>query len=85
MFIVSTKRFKIRRADGSPFLIEKGFVGNIPDDVADEWLIQQAIKEGSISTPDSKADSSIEKAISASEGKANAIQRKRETKKKEVK
>ena len=85
MFIVSTKRFKIRRADGSPFLIEKGFVGNIPEDVASEWLIQQAIKEGSISTPDSKADSSIEKAISASEGKAKATQRKRETKKKEVK
>jgi len=83
MFIVSTKRFKVRRADGSPFLIEKGFVGNIPEDVASEWLIQAAIKEGSISTPETKADKSIEKAIKASEDKANATQKKRE--KKEVK
>lgn len=85
MFIVSTKRFKVRRADGSPYLIEKGFVGNIPNDVASEWLIQAAIKEGSISTPDSKADRSIEKAIEASESKAKATQKKRETRKKEVK
>lgn len=77
MFIVSTKRFKIRRADGSPFLIEKGFVGNIPDDVANEWLIQAAIKEGSISTPD-KSDRAIDKAITKSETKAKATQKKRE-------
>ena len=85
MFIVSTKRFKVRRADGSPYLIEKGFVGNIPDDVAGEWLIQAAIKEGSISPPENKADRSIEKAIETSESTARATQRKRETRKKEVK
>jgi hypothetical protein len=85
MFIVSTKRFKVRRADGSPYYIANGFVGDIPEDVAESWLIQEAIKEGSISTPNSKADKSIEKAISTSEEKAKTNQRKRETKKKEVK
>lgn len=85
MFIVSTKRFKVRRADGSPYLIEKGFVGEIPEDVANEWLIQAAIKDGTISTPATKSDSSVEKAITQSEGKSKAAQKARESKKKEVK
>lgn len=80
MFIVSTKKFKIRRADGSTYDIPKGYVGEIPDDIANEWLIQMAIKEGAISTPATKADSSIEKTITKSEAKAKATQKAKESK-----
>ena len=80
MFIVSTKRFKIRRAGGSTVDIPKGFVGEVPDDLKNEWLISEAIKEGSISTPDTKADKSIDKAIAKGEEKAKATQKAKESK-----
>ena len=78
MFIVSTKKFKIRRADGTAVDIPKGYVGEIPDDIANEWIVQAAIREGSISTPATKADSSIDKAITKSEAKAKATQKAKE-------
>lgn len=81
MFIVSNKRFKVKRADGSPYIIERGFVGNIPEDVAKEWLIQAAIKDGSISTPDTKSDKNIEKAITTGQRKAKATQKAKESQK----
>jgi hypothetical protein len=80
MFIVSTKKFRIRRPERPVYDIPKGFVGDIPDDIAKEWIIQEAIKEGSISTPASKGDRSIDKAIAKSEEKAKANQKTKESK-----
>lgn len=81
MFIYSNKRFKVKKADGTPYIIEKGFVGDIPEEIAKEWLIQAAIKDGSISTPNAKADKAIEKAITTSQKKAHAAQKAKEEKK----
>lgn len=30
MFIISKKNFRIRRADGSPFMIPRDYIGEIP-------------------------------------------------------
>lgn len=78
MFICSTKTFKVRCADESILIIPKGFVGEIPDKAAKEWIIQEAIKDGSISTPASKKDNAIDKAIVESEEKAVEIQKEKE-------
>ena len=45
MFIISKRNFKIRRADGEVFRIQKDFVGTIPADVADHPLIRSALDE----------------------------------------
>ena len=68
MFIAANRRFKIRRADGSVLLIPNGFVGDIPEDVAEQWIIQAAIKDGSIVCSQSHTDKAVETAVS--EGKA---------------
>ncbi len=62
MFIISKKNFKVRRADGSPYFIQKEFIGEIPDDVAKSELIQSAIQSGSIATPTGYKDKELQKA-----------------------
>ena len=79
MFIASNQRFKIRRADGSPYVIEKGFVGDIPSDVAESWLIKAAIKDGSIVTSGTK-DKEVEAAVEAGKEKVKASAKKKEEK-----
>ena len=44
MFIVSKKKFIVRRADGSSYLIRKDYIGEIPGDVAESNLVQKAIR-----------------------------------------
>ena len=78
MFIASNKRFKIRRNDGDPIIIPNGFVGEIPDDVAKEWIIKAAIKDGAIVTTESKKDTAIEKAVSEGKAKITKTQKKKE-------
>ena len=51
MFIVSKKKFIVRRADGSSYLIRKDYIGEIPGDVAESNLVQKAIRGGSIAVP----------------------------------
>jgi hypothetical protein len=68
MFIVSTKKFRIRRPERPVYDIPKGFVGDIPEDVAEQWIIQAAIKDGSIVCSQSHTDKAVETAVS--EGKA---------------
>lgn len=63
MFIVAKKKFRIKRADGSLFLIPKEYMGEIPGDVASHWLMQSAIKSGSIAASGSSADKSLDKAV----------------------
>lgn len=62
MFIFSKKNFLIRRADGSEYLIAKGYTGEIPEDIAQSRLVQNAIKGGSIVTPAGHSDKAVETA-----------------------
>lgn len=70
MFIISKKNFKVRRADGSSFLIPRDYIGEIPDDVAANWLVQAAIKDGSVATPHGRKDAQLEAAASDAGRKA---------------
>lgn len=78
MFIASTKAFMVRRADGTPYAIPRGFIGEIPEDVANSKLVQLALKDGSIAAPSSKKDKDIDKAIKGSEEKAVEAQIEKE-------
>jgi len=79
MFIASNQRFKIRRADGSAFVIPNGFVGDIPSDVAESWLVKSAIKDGKIVCSGTK-DTEVEKAVEAGKEKVKAAAKKKEEK-----
>lgn len=70
MFIVSKKNFLIHRSNGETYKIQKGMADNIPDDVAQNWLIQAAVSSGSIITPESTKDKAIYKADEEAEKKA---------------
>lgn len=82
MFIAANRRFKIRRADGSVFLIPNGYVGDIPEDVAEQWIIKAAIEDGSIVCSESHKDTEVEKAVSAGKAKVKETAKKKETTKK---
>lgn len=69
MFIMSKKNFLIPRADGSRYMIRKDYIGDIPEDVAKTWLVQAAIKDGSIATPASHLDGDLR----ASDAKAEDL------------
>lgn len=62
MFIISKRNFKVRRADGSSYLIKKDYVGEIPQDVFESGLVQGAIKGGLIAAPEGTKDRQLEKA-----------------------
>ena len=62
MFIVSKKKFIVRRADGSSYLIRKDYIGEIPGDVAESNLVQKAIRGGSIAVPEGKKARQLEEA-----------------------
>lgn len=70
MFIVSKRNYSVRRADGSSFLIEKDFIGNIPDDVARSGLVMRALKAGMIFCPPGTRDRQMEQAGAEAEKKA---------------
>ena len=70
MFIISKRNFKIRRADGEVFRIQKDFVGTIPADVAEHPLIRSAIACGWIATPATTADAALIKADAKAAHKA---------------
>ena len=82
MFICSTKAYIAKSADGETLRIPRGFVGEIPEKFASAKIIALAIKDGSISTPASKKDSTIEKAIEEGEKKAVEAQKAKEKKSK---
>ena len=72
MFVMSKKNFRIRRADGSSFLIRKDYIGELPEDVSAHWLVQGAIADGSIATPKGKEDAAVDAAAKKAKGKAKA-------------
>ncbi len=59
MFIISKKNFRIRRADGSPFIIPRDYIGEIPQDVAAHWLVKAALADGSIAAPQGRNDPAL--------------------------
>ena len=59
MFIISKRNFLVRRADGSPYLVKKDFIGDIPGDVYQSGIIQGAIRGGLISAPQSHRDKDL--------------------------
>ena len=67
MFILSKRNFLVTRKDGSTYKIAKDFVGEIPEDVGQSWLVQQAIKGGLIATPEKASDSVLERADAKAE------------------
>lgn len=62
MFIVAKRSYLVRRADGSPFKIEKDYIGEIPEDVAESRLVQRAIRGGMIAVPQGMTDKALEQA-----------------------
>lgn len=62
MFIVAKRNYRVRRTDGSFFLIAKDFIGNIPQDVAQSNLVQRAIRGGMIAVPEGTKDKQLEQA-----------------------
>lgn len=63
MFISSKQKFLIRRESGEAFVIPNGYIGDIPEDVAQSRTVQLAIKGGQIVTPDSHKDKDIAAAV----------------------
>lgn len=61
MFINSKKCFEVCEG-GQKFVIPRDYIGNIPDWAAKHWLVQAAIKDGSIATPGNTADQALEAA-----------------------
>ena len=83
MFILSKRNFKVRRADGSSFLIKKDFIGDIPEDVFNSRLIQKAIKGGLVAAPESRKDKALYEADAEAADKADAVDIRPDAKNKE--
>ena len=72
MFVISKRNFKVRRADGTLYGIKKDYVGDIPDDVYNAPLIQNAKKSGWIVVSESHKDKDLYKADEEAEKKQEA-------------
>lgn len=72
MFIISKRNFLIQIPGRAPYRIPKDYIGEIPDDIAAHWMIQDAIRSGMISTPVGKKDNQLEAADEVAEEKAAA-------------
>lgn len=83
MFVLSKRNFKVRRADGSSFLIKKDFIGDIPEDVFNSRLIQKAIKGGLVAAPESHKDKALYEADMEAADKADAVDIRPDAKNKE--
>lgn len=62
MFINSKVKFDVRFDDGRSYVIPKDFIGEIPEEVAEHWFVQAAIKSGDIAVPAGKSDIQLEEA-----------------------
>ena len=65
MFIIAKRKYLVRRADGSFYRIEKDYIGEIPEDVAESELVQRAILGGNIAVPGGSKDKELYKADDA--------------------
>jgi len=71
MFFNCKKNLVIRVGDEITE-INKDFIGEIPDALAGHWMIQAAIKDGTIATPAGTSDKKLEQADTAAAEKAEA-------------
>lgn len=62
MFIISKRNMRIQRPGREPYVIQKDYVGEIPQDIASHWLVKAAIADGTIATPRGRRDAELEKA-----------------------
>lgn len=69
MFINSKKCFEVREGD-QKLVIPRNFIGTIPDWASKHWMVQAAIRDGSIATPDNAADKELEAADTVAGEKA---------------
>lgn len=81
MFIISKRNFKVRRADGSSYLVKKDFIGDVPEDIYNSCIIQGAIKGGLVATADSYRDKAIDKAVDIAAKKEKAADKRPDAKK----
>lgn len=70
MFIISRKNYKVKRSDGSSYVILSDYIGEIPSDVAESDLVQRAIRGGGICVPEGTKDKQMEAADSVAKKKA---------------
>ncbi len=61
MFINSKVKLLVKTGD-EEYVIPKDFIGEIPERIANSWLVQQAIKSGHVVAPEDKSDAALEKA-----------------------
>ena len=78
MFINSKKNFEICEGE-QKLIIPRNFIGEIPNWAANHWLVQAAIKDGSIATPQSTTDKSLEQADKSAKKKADAADRREDS------
>lgn len=69
MFINSKKCFEICEGD-QKLVIPRNFIGTIPDWASKHWMVQAAIHDGSIATPDNTEDKALETADAVAGEKA---------------
>ena len=69
MFINSGKCFEICEGD-QKLVIPCGYIGEIPEWAAGHWMVQAAIRDGSIATPTGRTDRALEAAESDAAEKA---------------
>lgn len=78
MFINSKKNFEISEGE-QKLIIPRDFIGEIPDWAAKHWLVQAAIKDGSIATPESTSEKSLERADKSAKKKADVADKREDS------
>lgn len=79
MFINSKINLLVRNGK-EEYKIKKDFIGDIPEWVANSWLVQMAIKSGDVVTPKTKTDKALEKADEKAEAETEGVRKNKRTK-----
>lgn len=74
MFINSKVNLLVRNGKEA-FKINKDFIGDVPQWVADSWLVQMAIKSGDVVTPSGKSDKALEAADAVADEKTDGVRK----------
>ena len=79
MFINSKINLLVRNGK-EEYKIKKDFIGDIPEWVANSWLVQMAIKSGDVVTTKTKTDKSLEQADEKAEAETEGVRKNKRTK-----
>lgn len=79
MFINSKINLLVRNGKEG-YKIKKDFIGDIPEWVANSWLVQMAIKSGDVVTPRAKTDKALEQADEKAEAETEGVRKNKRTK-----